>query len=193
RHPACVGRVGGQRLARLEPALAPARLRGPGALGVRARVGLRACLDRGHRRHLRGRQQAPAAAQGGAGRRPLGRSTFHQPWVRRRGRGRAAGVLQSAACGVVGIKRATPWLCAGAAFVLYAVTVTRGVAWDDAGELGAGVARLGSVHAIGYPVYVLLGHAFVQIEPFGSWALRANLWSAAGAAATAGVVALYVV
>jgi hypothetical protein len=71
--------------------------------------------------------------------------------------------------------------------LLYAATLAGGVGWDDAGELSAAVARLGIVHRPAYPLYVLLGHVFATIFPFGSTALRVNLWTAltAGAAVAA--------
>src|SRR4051812_8901690 len=50
------------------------------------------------------------------------------------------------------------WLPGAAAFVLYVVTLTRGVSWDDSAELAGGVSRLGIVPSTGYPPYVLLGH-----------------------------------
>jgi 4-amino-4-deoxy-L-arabinose transferase-like glycosyltransferase len=90
--------------------------------------------------------------------------------------------------GSIGI---TPgWIAAGCgllSFGLYAATVAHGAGWDDSGELAAGVARLGIVHAPGYPLYVLAGWVFTGLEPFGSTALRANLWSglAAGGAVAA--------
>jgi hypothetical protein len=76
--------------------------------------------------------------------------------------------------------------------VLYCATVTRGVAWDDSGELAAGVAGLGVVHSTGYAPFVLLGHLFSLAEPFGSYAVRANLWSALTAALAVALTARYV-
>src|SRR3954469_8357355 len=84
------------------------------------------------------------------------------------------------------------WLLGAVAFVLYAVTLTHGVSWDDSAELAAGVSRLGVVHSTGYPPYVLLGHAFTLVEPFGSEATRANLWSALAAAGAIALTARYV-
>src|SRR4051794_7046451 len=84
------------------------------------------------------------------------------------------------------------WLLGAGAFVLYAVTLTHGVSWDDSAELAAGVSRLGIVHSTGYPPYVLLGHAFTLVEPFGSDATRANLWSALAAAGAIALGARYV-
>ena len=75
---------------------------------------------------------------------------------------------------------------------LYCATVTRGVVWDDSGELAAGVSGLGVVHSTGYAPYVLLGHLFSLAEPFGSYAVRANLWSAVTAALAIALIARYV-
>jgi hypothetical protein len=91
---------------------------------------------------------------------------------------------------------ATPGLvaagCGLLALCLYVLTVARGAGWDDAGELAAGVARLGIVHGPGYPLYVSIGWVFTLLEPFGSRAVRANLWSAVAAAASVATIA-YVV
>jgi hypothetical protein len=76
--------------------------------------------------------------------------------------------------------------------VLYAATLTSGVGWDDSGELAIGVARLAPVHSAGYAPYVLLGHVFSAVVPFGSDATRANLWSAAAGALAVGLTARYV-
>ena len=88
-------------------------------------------------------------------------------------------------------RRLSPIL-AGAAFVLYAITLARGLGWDDSAELAAGVERLGIVHQTGYPAYLLLGHAFAAVEPFGSDATRVSLWSALCGAAAVGLAARYV-
>jgi hypothetical protein len=48
------------------------------------------------------------------------------------------------------------------------------------------------VHSHGYAPYVLLGHAFTLLEPFGSPATQANLWSALCAAAAVALTARYV-
>jgi Protein of unknown function (DUF2723) len=85
-----------------------------------------------------------------------------------------------------------PWAIAAVAFVVYALTISPGPAWDDSGELTAGVARLGIVHQTGYPLYVVLGKAFISIDPFGSDAARVSLWSALAAAIAVGLVAWYV-
>ena len=76
--------------------------------------------------------------------------------------------------------------------MLYALTLAEGVGWDDSAELAAGIERLGIVHQTGYPAYLLLGHVFAAVEPFGSEATRANLWSAVCMAGAVGLVARYV-
>ena len=76
--------------------------------------------------------------------------------------------------------------------MIYVVTLVRGVSWDDSAELAAGVSELGVVHSHGYSPYVLLGHLFTLVEPFGSQATEANLWSALVAAAAVALVARYV-
>jgi hypothetical protein len=82
-----------------------------------------------------------------------------------------------------------PATCAAVAFLLYAVTVSGGVGWDDQAELAAGIDRMGSVHATGYPIYLLLGKAFEVVLPFASASLAASLFSALCAAAAVGLVA----
>jgi 4-amino-4-deoxy-L-arabinose transferase-like glycosyltransferase len=54
------------------------------------------------------------------------------------------------------------------------------------------VSELGVVHSTGYPPYLLLGHVFASLDPFGSPATSANLWSAVAAAAAVALVARYV-
>jgi hypothetical protein len=83
----------------------------------------------------------------------------------------------------ISIPRRLDLILAGAAFVLYAITLADGVGWDDSAELAAGIERLGIVHQTGYPPYLLLGHLFP-----GS----ANLWSAVCMAAAVGLTARYV-
>lgn len=57
------------------------------------------------------------------------------------------------------------------------------VTTGDAGEFAAASSLLGVAHAPGYPFYTLLGKAFGLLLPFGHWAYRTNLFSAACAAA----------
>ncbi|MDP8904951.1 MAG: DUF2723 domain-containing protein [Chloroflexota bacterium] len=70
--------------------------------------------------------------------------------------------------------------------VLYTLTLLPGVGFFDPGELQTVPAVLGITHPTGYPVYTLLGHLWSYL-PFGSIAYKANLLSAACAAAAAGV------
>jgi hypothetical protein len=77
-----------------------------------------------------------------------------------------------------------------AAFALFASTLTSHPALGDAPETVAGVKSLGILHAPGYPSYVLAARLF-SLLPFGSEALRVNMFSAVcGALFVAGVVLL---
>ncbi|MBI5597827.1 MAG: DUF2723 domain-containing protein [Elusimicrobia bacterium] len=58
------------------------------------------------------------------------------------------------------------------------------VSVGDSGEFIAAAATLSVLHPPGYPLYVLAGHAFGSLLPWGTWAWRMNLLSglcAAGA------------
>jgi hypothetical protein len=72
-----------------------------------------------------------------------------------------------------------PWT-AGVGVValgLFLATFSPNVALGDAPESVTGVKSLGVLHAPGYPTYVLLGHLWSVLVPFGSWAERLNLFS----------------
>ena len=56
------------------------------------------------------------------------------------------------------------------------------VSFGDSGEFAAAAATLSILHPPGYPLYVLAGHAFGTLLPWGSWAWRMNLFSALCAA-----------
>jgi tetratricopeptide (TPR) repeat protein len=58
-------------------------------------------------------------------------------------------------------------------------------AYRDAGDLIASVSTLGIAHPPGYPSYVLLGHLFSRLCPWGNAAYRVNLFSAGCASAAA--------
>ena len=60
----------------------------------------------------------------------------------------------------------------------------------DAAEFTLALALRGVPHPTGYPLYVLLGHAWVTLlHALGAgWAHAANAWSAAGAGAAAGLL-----
>jgi hypothetical protein len=75
-----------------------------------------------------------------------------------------------------------------AAFVVYAVTLSRGVLGGDAGELQFVPPILSLTHPTGYPLQVLLHYAWAYV-PVGSVAYRLNLLDAGFAAAAVGVVA----
>ena len=70
---------------------------------------------------------------------------------------------------------------------VYAVTLYPGVPGGDAGELIAATATTGVPHPSGYPLYVLLTKPFLWL-PLFSVAWRANLASAAMAAAAAALI-----
>lgn len=73
----------------------------------------------------------------------------------------------------------------------YLRTAAPGVFTLDSPELTAAAYSLGIVHSPGYPVYLLAGHLMLRLLP-GDAGLLMNLFSAAAAAATAGVIALLV-
>src|SRR6516162_1282939 len=60
----------------------------------------------------------------------------------------------------------------------------------DAAEFTLVLAFGGVAHPTGYPLYVLLGHPFVQaLHAAGaSWAYAANAWSAVGGGVAAGLL-----
>lgn len=74
-----------------------------------------------------------------------------------------------------------------ATFLVYAAGACRTIYVGDSGELVAAAATLGIPHPSGYPLYVLLGHAWIWLLPFGSVAFRMSLFSAFFAAATCSV------
>src|SRR6187551_1508010 len=73
------------------------------------------------------------------------------------------------------------------AFVLYLLTLSRGVLGGDAGELQFVPPILGLTHPTGYPLQVLLHYAW-SILPIGSVAYRLNLLDALIAAGAVGAV-----
>ena len=80
------------------------------------------------------------------------------------------------------------------ALAAYWPTVAPSITWrnggSDGGDLAAAVATLGVPHPPGYPGYVLLGRLWAALPLGGDVAYRLNLFSAAGAAAAAGLAAL---
>ena len=79
-------------------------------------------------------------------------------------------------------------LTALAAFLVYARTACRTVYVGDSGELAAAVHTLGVAHPPGYPLYLTLGKLFSLLVPVGRPVFRLNLFSAAAAAAAAGLL-----
>jgi len=82
------------------------------------------------------------------------------------------------------LRRAAAWalpavLLPAAAYLL---TLAPTVTFGDSGQLIAAAATLGIPHPSGYPVFALVGQLFTLL-PFGSWAWKVNLASAAAAAA----------
>ena len=75
---------------------------------------------------------------------------------------------------------------------VYLATLAPGVVGGDAGEHQFAVPLLGIPHTTGYPLYVMVGHFWTQILPFGSMAWRMNLFSALGGALAAATTALVV-
>jgi hypothetical protein len=76
-------------------------------------------------------------------------------------------------------------------FALYLRTLAPGVTFWDSGELIFGASSLGIPHPPAYPVFCLLGKIFAFL-PFGSFAYRINLLSAAFGAAAVWLVYLLV-
>lgn len=75
-----------------------------------------------------------------------------------------------------------------AAFALFAAGAAPSVTFGDAGEFSACAAMLGLPHAPDYPLYTLASRAFAVLVPFGGFAYRTNLFSAACAAAALAVL-----
>lgn len=86
---------------------------------------------------------------------------------------------------------AWPSLLAGAAaLACYLAWCPRVTGDKDGPEFTLVLATLGVPHPTGYPLYTLLGHAFVRaVHATGApWALAANAWSAVGGAVAIGLL-----
>jgi len=79
------------------------------------------------------------------------------------------------------------------AFGVYLATLAPGVTFGDGPELTTAACQLGVPHPTGYPLYMLLGHAFIRLVPAGSPASRMNLLSAVCAAAAVALLYLLAV
>ena len=78
------------------------------------------------------------------------------------------------------------------AFVAYVATLSPTVTGEDSGEFISAAYTLGIPHPPGYPLWCLAAHAFTRL-PFGEVAWQVNLSSAFFAAATVGLVALFII
>ena len=76
------------------------------------------------------------------------------------------------------------------AFYLYTLFPTL-APYRDSGDMASSAFSLGIAHPPGYPLYVLTGRAVSGFLSLGNVAYRLNLWSAACAAAAAGLLALF--
>jgi hypothetical protein len=76
-------------------------------------------------------------------------------------------------------RRDLVWAAAVAALsaILFATTLESHPGLGDAPESVAGVSSLGVLHAPGYPAYVIAARLFTLLIPFGSFALKVNLFS----------------
>src|SRR6266540_4158557 len=77
-----------------------------------------------------------------------------------------------------------------AAFAVYVRTLAPSITYGDSPELTTAAYQLGVPHPTGYPLYMLLGHLFIGLIPFGEPAYRMNLLSAVFAAAAVGLIYL---
>lgn len=75
-------------------------------------------------------------------------------------------------------------------FAVYMTTLTPTVSFFDSGELISGAATLGVSHPPGYPLYVLIGHAFSYM-PLGNIAFRVN--SASSVFGALSVMVIYLI
>ncbi|MCB0067708.1 MAG: DUF2723 domain-containing protein, partial [Caldilineaceae bacterium] len=77
-----------------------------------------------------------------------------------------------------------------AALALYLRTLVPYPLPGDSGEFQVLVHQLGAAHTTGYSTYLLLGHLFEQLVPWGDVAWRVNLFSAVMGALAAALVYL---
>ena len=69
-------------------------------------------------------------------------------------------------------------LLAVGVFCVYLRTLCPTLYWGDCGELALTAATLGIPHPTGYPLYCLLGHAWITLLPHGTVVWRLNVLSA---------------
>lgn len=77
-------------------------------------------------------------------------------------------------------------LVSAAVLAVYVASLAPTVTFWDAGEFIAAMKVLGIPHPPGTPLFVMLGHVWAKLLPFGEYAWRTNLMSAVFSAAGAG-------
>ncbi len=88
------------------------------------------------------------------------------------------------------VNRWLSWIIGIAAFFFYASRTAPGIItfFDDSLEFQFVAPTFGIAHPTGYPLYTLLAGMWTHLLPVGTWAGRANLFSALAAAITVGLV-----
>ncbi|MCL5035219.1 MAG: DUF2723 domain-containing protein [Bacteroidetes bacterium] len=76
---------------------------------------------------------------------------------------------------------------AAISFLIYFFTMSRSIPYIDGGELTTVLWTLGIAHPTGYPLFTLLGYAFVHIPISSEVAVRANLFAVACTALAGGL------
>ena len=89
-------------------------------------------------------------------------------------------------------ERAIAVAAALGAMAVYLLTLAPTITGEDSGEFVTAARVLGVAHPPGYPLYLMIAHAFTWI-PFGTVAWRVNLASAVFGAGTVCVLALLVI
>ena len=101
------------------------------------------------------------------------------------GAARASGLTSGGPITALRSEAVRTCLVGAGVFVIYALGACPTVYVGDSGELSTAVRVLGIPHPSGYPLYVLLGKLFTLLVPFGSFAWRLSLFSAAASAGAA--------
>lgn len=76
------------------------------------------------------------------------------------------------------------------AYLVYVLTWPPTVFWQDAGIYLTAIKVLGIVYPPGFPLYVMLGHLWTKILPWGNFVQKVHAFSAVWGAGTAGLMAL---
>lgn len=90
----------------------------------------------------------------------------------------------------VKLVRIWPWLVGASFFLIYGLTTAPSVVelFDDTLEFQLVGPTFAIAHPTGYPLYTILGGLWSHLIPIGNWAWRMNLFSAAAAAVTIGLL-----